>query len=153
MPSKLRLPFKDTATRLASTPLQRELLYDIEEDELYYGNGATLGGVKLSGVTVTVPFGGYIESIEDKTYPLFTPDRSYKIVSLRVNSSAGTCTWAVQIAGVNVTGLSAVNVSSTPQVVSATAANIISANQRVTVVSTANSAAVDVEFTLMLEAV
>jgi hypothetical protein len=152
MSGKLKLPYATTANRLASTPLQRELLYDIEEDVIYYGDGATVGGVKLAA-TVTVPFGGFIEVNANRTYPLFTPDRSYKIVSLRVNSGAGTCTWAVQIAGVNVTGLNAVSVSSTPQVVNATAANIISANQRVTIVSSDNNAALDVEFTLMLEAV
>lgn len=153
MPNRLRLPFASTAQRQSAALLQRELLYDTDEDAIYYGDGFTVGGLKMSTPVVTVPFGGYIESIEDKTYPLFTPDRSYKIVSLRVNSGAGTCTWAVQIAGVNVTGLSAVSVSSTPQVVTATAANTISANQRVTVVSIANSAAVDVEFTLMLEVI
>ena len=152
MPSKLRLPFKATAARLASTPLQREILYDIEEDELYFGNGATPGGVKISS-TITIPFGGFIETVADKTYPLFKPDRAFKIKSLRVKSDTGTCTWAVQINGVNVTGLSAISVSSTEQLITATAANVVAAGQRVTIVSTANSSAVDVEFTIMLEVV
>ncbi len=99
-----------------------------------------------------VPFGGFIEVGANKTYPLFTPDRSYKILSLRVKSASGTCTWAVQIAGVNVTGLSAVSVSSTDQLVNATGSNTVTTGQRVTVVSTSNSSAVDIEFTLMLEA-
>lgn len=98
-----------------------------------------------------VPFGGFIEKIEDKTYPLFKPDRSYLIKSLRVKSDSGTCTWAVQIDGVDVTGLGSINVSSTEQLVLATAANTISANNRVTIVSTANNAALNIEFTLMLE--
>lgn len=98
-----------------------------------------------------VPFGGFIEKIEDKTYPLFKPDRSYLIKSLRVKSDSGTCTWAVQIDGVNVTGLNAVSVSSAEQFISATGANIINSGDRVTVVSTANNEALNIEFTLMLE--
>jgi hypothetical protein len=100
-----------------------------------------------------IPFGGFIETIADKTYPLFKPDRNYMLKSLRVKSDSGTCTWAVQIGGVDVTGLSAVSVSSVEQLVSATGANTINAGSRVTIVSTNNSSAVDVEFTIMLEAV
>lgn len=100
-----------------------------------------------------VPFGGFIESIQDKTYPLFKPDRSYIIKSLRVKSSAGTCTWAVQINGFSVTGLGAVSVSSTEQLITATGSNTVAAGQGVTILSSANSGATDVEFTLMLEAV
>lgn len=296
MPGRLRLPYTTTANRLASTPLQRELLYDIEEDTVYYGDGATPGGVLLptlsfipntvtwgsvtgkptfaavatsgsytdlsnlptiptlvsqltndsnyltsaaltgyatqsyvasqgyltsvswSGITgkptfatvatsgsytdltdlpsiptttsqltnnsgfitgvswsevtskptfaavattgsysdlttkAVVPFGGFIETVANKTYPLFKPDRSYKIINLRVSSLSGSCTWAVQINGVSVTGLSAVNVSSTEQLVAATAANTVTAGQRVTILSSSNSSAKDVEFTIMLEA-
>lgn len=100
-----------------------------------------------------VPFGGFIEAIADKTYPLFKPDRSYLLKSLRVKSDSGTCTWAIQIGGVDVTGLGAVSVSSVEQLVSATGANTINAGSRVTIVSTNNSSAVDVEFTIMLEAI
>jgi hypothetical protein len=98
------------------------------------------------------PYGGFIETIANKTYPLFKPDRSYKILNLRVKSASGTCAWAIQINGTNVTGLSAVSVTSTEQLVTATAANTVTTGQRVTIVSTANSAALDVEFTIMLEA-
>jgi hypothetical protein len=108
------------------------------------------GGV---GGVEGIPFGGFIETIADKTYPLFKPDRGYIIKSLRVKSDSGTCTWAVQISGVNVTGLSAISVSSVEQLVVATGANTVNAGSRVTIVSTANSAALDVEFTIMLEAV
>ena len=100
-----------------------------------------------------VPFGGFIEVIINKTYPLFKPDRSYKILSLRVKSLSGTCTWAIQINGVSVTGLSAVSVTSTEQLISATGANTIAAGERATIVSTANSSALDVEFTIMLEVI
>ncbi|MFM1842166.1 MAG: hypothetical protein RLZZ490_902 [Cyanobacteriota bacterium] len=110
-------------------------------------------GTPQDFAATVIPFGGFIETIANKTYPLFKPDRSYKILSLRVKSGSGTCTWAIQINGVNVTGLSAVSVSSTEQLVTATAANVVASGQRVTIVSTANSSAVDVEFTIMLEVV
>jgi hypothetical protein len=48
MSAKLRLPYATTANRLVATPLQRELIYDIEEDVVYYGDGATPGGVLLA---------------------------------------------------------------------------------------------------------
>jgi hypothetical protein len=64
---------------------------------------------------------------------------------------SGTCTWAIQIDGVSVTGLSAVSVSSVEQLVTALGANTVTTGQRVTIVSSSNSAALDVEFTIMLE--
>jgi hypothetical protein len=55
-----------------------------------------------SGFITTVPanvfpFGGFIETIANKTYPLFKPDRSYKIINLRVKSLSGTCTWLFKL--------------------------------------------------------
>lgn len=54
MPNRLRLPFASTAQRQSATLLQRELLYDIEEDVLYYGDGATVGGVPLIAAVSSV---------------------------------------------------------------------------------------------------
>lgn len=106
---------------------------------------------KVAG-SVSLPFGGLIETVANKTYPLFTPANNYKIQSLRLDTLSGTCTVAIQIDGVNVTGLSAIAVTSTTQLVSATAANTVTAGQRVTMVVTGNSTALDLEFTMMLEA-
>jgi hypothetical protein len=112
------------------------------------------GGVPDPGsITVTIPFGGFIESPKDKTYPLFQPTESYVIQSLRIKTVSGTCTAAIQIGGVSVTGLSAVAVTSTPQLVNATALNTVAIGDRATMVISANSSAVDLEFTMMLEAV
>jgi hypothetical protein len=58
---------------------------------------------------------------------------------------------AVQINGVSVTGLSAVSVSSVEQLITATGANTVTSGQRMTIVSSNNNAALDVEFTIMLE--
>lgn len=112
-----------------------------------------MASILYKGEADGIPFGGFIESIADKTYPLFKPDRSYLLKSLRVKSDSGTCTWAIQIGGVDVTGLGAVSVSSVEQLVSATGANTVNAGDRVAIVSTNNSSAIDVEFTIMLESV
>lgn len=63
-------------------------------------------------------------------------------------TSSGTCTVAIQINGTNVTGLSALSVSSVAQDVSASAANTVAVGGRVTLVITANSSGANLEFTL-----
>ncbi len=63
-------------------------------------------------------------------------------------TSAGTITWAIKINGTNVTGLSAVAVTSTPQDVTATAANVVATGDRVTLVKSSTSAAANMEATL-----
>jgi hypothetical protein len=65
-----------------------------------------------------------------------------------LKTSAGTLTLAVQINGTNVTGLSALSVTSTTQDVTATAANSVAVGDRVTVVLSGLSSAADLEFTL-----
>lgn len=98
----------------------------------------------------SIPFGGFIESPQDKTYPLFQPDQDYIIQSFRVKTLSGTCTVAIQINGVAVTGLSAVAVTPTAQFINVTALNTIANGSRVTLVVTDNSGAEDLEFTLQL---
>lgn len=99
-----------------------------------------------------VPFGGLIESPKEKIYPLFQPTEPYDIQSLRINTVSGTCTVDIQIGGVSVTGLSSVVVTSTPQLVTATALNSVGVGDRLTMVISSNSSAEDLEFTIMLEA-
>jgi hypothetical protein len=50
MPHKLIPPQTDTVTRVGATPLQGELFYDTDEDQLYYGDGTTTGGKALQTV-------------------------------------------------------------------------------------------------------
>jgi len=107
----------------------------------------------LDGKLGAVPIGGFIESPKDKTYPIIQPTQSYVIQSLRIKTLSGTCTVAIQIDDVSVTGLGAVAVTSSSQLISATALNAISSGNRVTLVISANATAVDLEFTLMLGAV
>jgi hypothetical protein len=64
-----------------------------------------------------------------------------------LKTSAGTITAALQINGTPVTGLTALSVTSTPQSPSASAANVVSIGDRLTLVLTSNSSAADLEFT------
>lgn len=73
---------------------------------------------------------------------------NYTINSVNIRTASGTITAAIKINGTNVTGLSAISVTSTPQDVAATAANTVVANDRVTVVFSSNSAATFIELTL-----
>ncbi len=65
-----------------------------------------------------------------------------------LKTSAGTLTLAIQINGTNVTSLSALAVTTTPQDATATAAFTVAAGDRVTAVITSPSSAAGLEFTL-----
>jgi hypothetical protein len=86
----------------------------------------------------------------DRTYVLDAKAAfAYTINQLRgVKTSAGTLSIAVKINGTDVTGLGAVSVTSTPQDVTATAANVVSAGDRVTLVVSGSSSPADLELTL-----
>ena len=80
---------------------------------------------------------------------LFTATRATTINELRgIKTASGTATVSIQIGGVNVTELSSLSITSTPQDFTATTANTVSVGARVTVNITAVSSAVDLEFTL-----
>lgn len=99
----------------------------------------------------TLFISGMIETAANKTYVLDQKAAfNYTINTLDIASSAGTVTAKVQIAGVDVTGISAVSVSSTPATGTATAANSVTAGNKVTMVFSSNSSAVNVGFTLKI---
>lgn len=53
MPNKFLPPQTNTATRTASTPIQGEMLYDINENQLYYGDGLTIGGKRIQSGSIS----------------------------------------------------------------------------------------------------
>lgn len=65
-------------------------------------------------------------------------------------TSSGSITLAVKINGVDVTGLSAVSITSTPADTNATAANTVAVGDVVTWVFTSNSAATDLRFNMKI---
>jgi hypothetical protein len=92
---------------------------------------------------------GHIETVADKTYVL---DQSaayaYDIDTLIIKSASGTCTAKIQIEAVDVTGISAVSVSSTEATGTASAANSVSVGDTVTLVISSNSSCLDMAFTV-----
>lgn len=92
---------------------------------------------------------GHIEAASNKTYILdFKAAFAGTIQSLRIGTVSGTCTVAVRINGIPVTGISAIAVSSSPATALATALNSFVEGQQIILVVTANSSATDMAFTL-----
>lgn len=74
---------------------------------------------------------------------------AYTISGLRgLKLASGTLTLSVQINGTPVTGLDAISVTTTPQDLTATAANVVSVGGRVTFVITSATTATNLETTL-----
>ena len=66
----------------------------------------------------------------------------------QIQTSSGTVTAALQINGTNITGLSGIAVSSTPQNVTATAANTVAIGNTLSLVFSSNASAQNIKFTL-----
>lgn len=97
--------------------------------------------VKQGNVFITGPINTTIPLMSSAQYAFTLNGLS----NLKV--SGGTITATIQINGVNVTGLSNLSVTSTPQSPTASAANTVAIGDRVTLVLTSNSSAADLEFT------
>ena len=92
---------------------------------------------------------GQIETVQNKTYVLdIKASRPYTITSLTRQSVSGSCTAAIQIDGVNVTGLSGLTINTTETETNATAANSVAVGQTVSLVVTGNSTCLDLMFAL-----
>lgn len=115
----------------------------------------TLTNKTLTSPVITTPTGfienmsGFIESGSDKEYVL---DQSaayaYTINTLIIATVSGTTTAALTINGTNVTGISAVSVSSTPATGTASAANTVAIGDKVTLVLSSSSSPVDLSFSM-----
>jgi len=111
-------------------------------------NAATARGT----LGVAVDFiSGHIQTAANATYYLDQyAAYAYTINEIRIISASGTVTAAVKIDGSNVTGISAVSVSSSEATGTATAANSVSVGNTVTLVLSSNATALDVRFTLKI---
>jgi hypothetical protein len=102
---------------------------------------------KVTGGSFTLATGANI------TLPLQpSAVRSYRIDGLKaLKTLSGTITVTIQINGVNVTGLTNLSVTSTPQSATATANNIVDVDDRVTVVYSSNASALEIELVMVAE--
>lgn len=110
-----------------------------------------------SGIPSWQPFVEQIDfqdintSIAATTYTLVLyANYAFTINELKIISGAGTCTAAVQINGTNVTGISAVSVSTTIATGTASGANSVSVGQKVTLVITSPSTLDNLQATLKI---
>ena len=105
----------------------------------------------FAGTGLVEQISGHIETADDKTYVLdLKAPYAYTIDSLAAKTASGTCTAKLTIDGTDVTGISALAVSSTEDFDDATAANAVSVGNTVALVISSNSAALDLQFTVKI---
>lgn len=93
--------------------------------------------------------GGMIETAADKTYVIdLSAAYAYTVNTLIIKSASGTCTAKLTIEGTDITGISAVSVSSSEATGTATAANSVAVGNTLALVVSSNSDATDVSFTI-----
>ena len=109
----------------------------------YTGTLEVNGTVELStvkGLVESIGLQDINTNIAATTYVLeFYAAYPYTINQLKIIAGAGTCTAAVKINGTNVTGISAVSVSTSVATGTATAANTVSVGDKVTLVISSTS--------------
>lgn len=125
------------------------LCYQQDTDIYYRWDGAAW--VVWTAATI-LPADGYCGHYETPTAKIYPLDEyavaAGTINSLRIALSAGTATVAIKINGTNVTGLSAVSVTTTQSGTNASAANTYAVGDRITLVVSSPSSAADLSFTL-----
>ncbi len=114
------------------------------------GTAATTAAAARVSLGVAIEqFNWMIEAPTAKTYTIVLQSEvAYTINEVIAQTTSGTCTVAFKIDGTNITGLSAVAVTSTPATTTASAANTIAAGSTLTAVVTVPVAAVDLVFTV-----
>lgn len=94
-------------------------------------------------------YNGCVPAGTDGSYPVIQKATvAFTINELAIKTDSGTCTAAITIEGTNVTGISAVSVSSTEATGTASAANSVSVGDTVKLVLSSGSTPVNVAFTL-----
>lgn len=103
----------------------------------------------FSGMVDTISLQDIGSAIPAQTYTFeLYAEIGYTINELKIISGSGTCNAAVQINGTNVTGISAVSVSSTIATGTASAANTVVVGNKVTLVISSTSSLVNLQATL-----
>ncbi len=116
------------------------------------GTAASSAATARSNLGVAIDtINWHIELPAAKTYTLIqSSEVAYTVNEIIIQTSTGTCTAAFKINGTNITGASAVAVTSSPTTATCTAANSISTTNPLTVTLSSLSSALDVTFTVKL---
>lgn len=115
------------------------------------GNLAITGTTTFTGrpIGIVETISGHIETADDKTYVLdLKAPYAYTVNSLAAKTASGTCTAKLTIDGVDVTGITALAVSSSEDFDDASAANSVSVGNTLALVISSNSSALDLQFTV-----
>lgn len=105
----------------------------------------------IAAASTTDQIDAHIETVANKTYYLrMYCHRAGTINGVRIISGSGTCTAAVKINGTNVTGLSAVSVSSTLTNANATGANTFTVGQEISMALSSNISCLDLRLSLQI---
>lgn len=108
-----------------------------------------LDGHKIVGLVEALS--GHIETAANKTYVLdLKAPYAYTVNSLAAKTVSGTCTAKLTIDGVDVTGITALAVSSSEDFDDASGANSVAIGNTLAMVISANSAALDLQFTVAI---
>lgn len=103
-------------------------------------------GIATAGSVIHTAGELYVEQPGNKIYPVLSySPRAMTINSIFAKTSSGTVTVAIKINGTNVTGLSAVAVTSTGASTNASGANTVNIGDRITVVTSSNASSADLE--------
>ena len=94
---------------------------------------------------------GHIETAANKSYVLdLKAPYGYTVNALAAKTASGTCTAKLTIDGVDVTGISALSVTSTEASATASAANTVAVDTTLALVVSANATALDLTFTVKI---
>lgn len=111
--------------------------------------GNQAGFLPTAGTGLVEALPGHIETAANKTYVLDQYAMyAYTVNAIDVQTASGTITAALKINGTNVTTCNGIAVTSTPGLTTCTAANSVVVGDQLTLVTSANAAALDLSFTV-----
>lgn len=84
------------------------------------------------------------------TFTIFVASRAYKVEAITIFTRSGTVTGVLKIGTTGITGPSALSVTSTPQTVACTAANVMAAGDLLNLTCSAGSTPLDLHATVKL---
>lgn len=119
--------------------------------EIGYVNGVTSAIQTQIDALKVQQIDGMIETPSNKTYPIRLKAKfAATINEISLKTASGTITAKLTINGVDVTGCTAISVTSTASLTSCTAANTVASGDTINLVTTSNSSAADLQFSVKL---